>query len=353
MVDGYKIILINIMHQEKIINIAGQRLILRDIQEKHKFDLLLLHQKIFSSTAQEEWFKWKYVLGKGDGVGIWNENHEMIAFCGGVPRRFFKRGEVTNFLQIGDLMVSPEWRGIMARNNPFWYACETFYNTRLGKDKALKIGFGLTHARALRLHVKRGMSWDAGSIEHLQWQVTPKEIFSFRQLMWVIKPLSVTDADFSSTVENAWQSMQATSQHYSLGIRNANYLSWRYIQRPDKNYQLFTLRRTLKCKPAGILVLSQPSSSGEAVQWLDWIGPISDIGHACRAAQHLAARDGISTTGTMTAWASPAVAQLLTATKPQSLGAVAHLGILTASALTREAVPKLRMWLMAGDTEFI
>lgn len=341
------------MTYEKEINIAGQRLFLRDIEKKHRADLLVLHRKIFDSTAQENWFEWKYILGKGDGVGIWNETHEMIAFCGGVPRHFFRNGTAAYFLQIGDLMVSPEWRGILTRNNPFWYACEHFYNTRLGKEHRFQIGFGLTHSRALRLHVKRGMSWDAGGIEHLQWRLNPQKKFSIFKWFGLVQPLNSTDADFESTVNQAWHAMQKSTHSYTIGVRNTDYLSWRFIKRPDKKYQIFSLRQIGSRKLLGIVVLSQPSSPNEAIQWLDWIGPIRYLAHACRAAQFIAANDTVSTSATMTAWASPAVAALLGETNPEFLAPVAQLGILTASELAAEEVPRLRMWLMAGDTEFI
>ena len=152
------------------------------------------------------------------------------------------------------------------------------------------------------------------------------------------------------TVDRAWQAMRRETQGYTIGIRDADYLSWRFNQRPDKAYRLFTLRRIWDLHPLGVIVLSQPSHPGEAVQWIDWVGPARHLAQACLAALRIAAADGAES---MTAWASPAVAGLLTATHPKFLAPAAEICILTPSDLTPEQVPALNLWVMAGDTDFL
>ncbi|MEG3064114.1 MAG: GNAT family N-acetyltransferase [Comamonas sp.] len=330
----------------KKLQIAGQQLELRDMTHSDQGDVLALHHQIFSSALHSDWFEWKYVQGLGDGVGIWNDQQALIAYCGGFPRRVLHQGQAADFLQVGDLMVSPEWRGVLTRKNPFWYACEHFYKSRLGQHHPYKVGFGFTHARAARLHIKQGLSWDGGNVPHLQWQVAQHK--PLPNWLWRVEPLAAKA--LRDTVDRAWQAMRRETQGYTIGIRDADYLSWRFNQRPDKAYRLFTLRRIWDLHPLGVIVLSQPSHPGEAVQWIDWVGPARHLAQACLAALRIAAADGAES---MTAWASPAVAGLLTATHPKFLAPAAEICILTPSDLTPEQVPALNLWVMAGDTDFL
>lgn len=338
------------MYLEKSLQITGQSLILRDMKTSHMEDLLALHRRIFNSDAQQDWFAWKYEHGHGDGVGIWNADQELIAFCGGVPRQFLQQGQAAGFLQIGDLMVSPEWRGIMVRKNPFWYACDHFYRTRLGKGNAFKVGFGFTHSRSHRLHIKQGLSWDGGSVQHLQWQTSPEANHGRLMWLWRTQALAHDAPHLRCILEKAWQAMRQEVGDYTIGVRDAAYCLWRFTQRPDKQYRLFALRRLWDRQPLGVLVMSQPSYPGEAAQWLDWIGPLRHMEQACLAALRIASQDGAAA---MTAWASPAVAQWLEGTQPIILGSVAEIGILTPSDLDPDQASSLNIWLMAGDTDFI
>ncbi len=335
---------------EKSLQIAGDSLILRDMNASHMEDILTLHRRIFSSDVQQDWFAWKYEGGHGDGVGIWDGNQALVAFCGGIPRQFLQQGQTTAFLQIGDLMVSPEWRGIMTRKNPFWYACNHFYQTRLGKGNAFKVGFGFTHSRSHRLHIKQGLSWDGGSVQHLQWQTSQGALPRRQKWFWRTHPLEADATHLHSYLNHAWKAMREEASDYTIGVRDADYCLWRFTQRPDKHYRLFALRRFWDKQPLGVLVMSQQSHADETTQWLDWIGPPRYLEQACLAALRVATQDGAAL---MTAWASPAVAQLLAATQPVLLEPAAEICILRPSDIDSAQLPSQNMWLMAGDTDFI
>lgn len=333
------------MHKD--LQIAGQQLELRDMAHSDMGDVLALHHQVFSSSLQPDWFEWKYVQGQGEGVGIWNDRQQLIAYCGGFPRRVLQQGQATNFLQIGDLMVSPEWRGVFTRKNPFFYACEHLYTTRLGNDRPYKVGFGFAHARSTRLHVKQGLGRDGGAVPFLQWQVAQRK--PLPEWLWRVQPLAPDAPNLRATVDRAWQAMRRETQDYTIGIRDADYLSWRFSQRPDKSYRLFTLRRIWDLQPLGVIVLSQPSQPGEAVQWLDWVGPVRHLAHACLAALRIAAQDGAPT---MNTWASATVTELLASTEPGFLPHIANISI-RAPADMASSAPDLKLWLMAGDTDFL
>ena len=88
---------------EKSLQIAGDSLILRDMNASHMEDILTLHRRIFSSDVQQDWFAWKYEGGHGDSLRIPPGNQlealkgdrracRFVAGSGLVPRGFARHG---------------------------------------------------------------------------------------------------------------------------------------------------------------------------------------------------------------------------------------------------------------------
>jgi hypothetical protein len=88
--------------------------------------------------------------GGGEGVGAWHDGR-LVAHCGGLPRNILHQGILQHDLQIGDVMVAPEWRGILTRHGPFFHVSKKFYDSRLGRKNRFHMGFGFPNARHLRL----------------------------------------------------------------------------------------------------------------------------------------------------------------------------------------------------------
>jgi hypothetical protein len=99
----------------------------------------------------------------------------------------------------------------------------------------------------------------------------------------------------------------------------------------------------------GMAVLS-PITPGQPVHWLDWIGPVEQLGLASALCQAQATRLGATE---MTTWASQAVQDQLTASGVAARHEVAKIGVPTASAVPDESVQALDWWLMSGDTDFL
>jgi hypothetical protein len=335
-------------------------LILRDVTPGDVAAVLTLHTLVFGSDVDALWFDWKYgqALGRGGGqaVGLWH-GAQLIAYCGGLPRPLWRQGQPLSGLQIGDVMVHPQWRGIYARHGPFFQVSRRFYQSRLGmaSEQPFQLGYGFPNERHLRLAVLLGLLRDGGVIEALRWD-TSLPLAQSLPWLWKCRELAPTDRAFDLSVNTAWESMKVASDDLTLGQRDATYVRWRYVDRPNDasvpnkaapRYRFFALRRVFAGSCQGLAVLDLRSNSAH---WLDWIGPTELMVLANRACCQQAARCGASS---LTAWASPAVAQVLKDSDIQSREVCAHLGIPSHSALDPQTLPDLQFWLMGGDTDFL
>ena len=214
-----------------MLEIAGTVFTLRDVGPSDCTAVLGLHRRVFGSTVDAAWFDWKYRHGGGEAVGLWQGN-ELVAHCGGTPRTVLHHGRPARDLQIGDVMVAPEWRGVLRRRGPFYHVSERLYSSRLGPGKNFFAAFGFPNERHLRLAVKMGLSWDGGPVEALSWSGTgalPRLGWS-----WRAETLAVDHPEFDRRVNHAWSAMQQEADQYSMGVRDAAYLRWRFARRPDQ-----------------------------------------------------------------------------------------------------------------------
>ena len=333
----------------ELLEIAGQRFTLRDITPDDQREVLALHQQVFGSSVDVRWFDWKYAAGQGEGVGLWNGDC-LIAFCGGTPREVLYKGIPKRFMQIGDVMVSPEWRGVFGRKSPFFYVSERFYRTRLGDGGDFRAGFGFPNQRHLRLAVKTGLSHDAGEVSGLQWLLdrpAPPALTGWR---WRSALLDPRQHSFDVTVDRCWQRMRTGCTDGLIGVRDAKYVRWRFIERPDRPYRFLALRRPWRSEPEGLAVLALPVAASEALPWLDWVGPKELLYEAWAISMQQAHRDG---SAGLTSWASPAMADLLARTCPTTIGSVAGVGVPTASGVAAAEIGTLNAWWTGGDTDFL
>lgn len=329
------------------VQIAQQTFTLRDLRTDHRSALLQLHREVFGGHADSRWFEWKYVQGGGQGVGLWLRDR-MVAFCGGTPRSVCHKGRWLRDLQIGDVMVLPEWRGVLTRRGPFFHVCESFYRSRLGSQQDFDVAWGFPNLRHLQLAVKMGLSWDAGVMHELVWSTKGVELpWNVQARPWV----AADAAQFDRSIGAFWAAMHqsATASDVALGRRDSDHARWRYLQRPDRRYRWLRVGRAWSLRPMGVAVLAESTADG-ALSWLDWIGPMDALPLASLACRVHAARQGASY---LTAWASDAVCAQLSVTEPARTAVASGLGVPVASDVTENSVSSLNWWFMGGDTDFL
>lgn len=336
---------------------VGERdLTLRAVHAAHGPDILALHRRVFGSNVDENWLEWKYGRpgqgGRCPGVGVW-DGAELVAYCGGVPRRLWMHGLPLDGLQIGDVMVAPEWRGILTRRGPFFYACRHFYDSYIGEKKEFQLGFGFPNFRAMRLPVKLGLAWDGGAIHSLIWNLTTAlRGRSPVSLHWIWKEIHPGASEFETAVDAAWARMRSGSNGMTLGQRDASYLRWRYVDRPvepevNRQYRFFLLHHRWSRRIGGVAVLD---FGGHRAQWLDWVGEPMLMPVAAQACKWEVMQLGILE---MSAWASTLVLETLQESGITARTIAARLGVPCNSMVEEHDLVNMRWWLMGGDTDFL
>ncbi len=312
----------------------------RDIVLEDQADVLALHNRVFGADATPAWFRWKYGNGGAEATGLWDEHGRLVALCGGTPRTLLHEGKTVAAIQLGDVMVAPEVRGLLTRRGPFFQVSRHFYESRIGSGRPYRIGFGFASQRHVRLAVALRLAWNEGTLQSLQWS----DLAGKLPWGWRCTPLEPEHLEQAAT--EAWQLMQEGLTGLSAGCRDADYLRHRFLDRPEYVYQLYRIQRIWSRRTFGILVLR---IQGELAHWLDWIGPPEEIGLAARIAQTRAAAAGART---MTLWASAAVCESLGICSPEE-STVAWVGIPRASTLLEEDGIRRKWWWMGGDTDFL
>ena len=337
--------------------VGGLALNLRDLRPQDATAVVALHRQVFGPGADAPWFAWKYgpstEQGLGQGVGAW-QGDALVACCAGLPRTLWRAGESVRGLQIGDVMVHPDWRGILTRRGAFFHASESFYASRLGAapGRPFQVGFGFPSQRHLRLAALLKLLHDGGSVDALHWPVqqAPELALPWH---WRWRAIDPAHPRFDRVVDAAWHTMRAAAGRWTIGQRDANYLRWRYALRPPvapqapARYRFFELTRAWPFAGSGLAVLDLRAATA---CWLDWVGPLDWMPMASRACRLEAARCGA--TG-LSAWASPPVAQGLAGTGIARRELCAGFGMPLASDLHPDQSTCSGWWMMGGDTDFL
>ncbi|MFA6310840.1 MAG: GNAT family N-acetyltransferase [Sterolibacterium sp.] len=332
-----------------------RRFVIRNIGPDDAVAVLTLFNTVFEQQIPSAWFAWKYGPGRGEAVGMWDEEGHLVAHYAGIPRLLAWQGQTVHGLQIGDVMVTPDMRGIMTRKGPFQQVCSHFFAQRVGADKPYRIAFGFPNHRALKLGTTLGLYRDAGIITQLRWPARRT-----RLPLWLSRSaldgLDAPDAPNTSgrgadqQVQAVWQAMRRDFQDFVLGVRDADYLRWRFIARPDRQYRLLILRWRLTGTPLSIVVMR---FAGDGAELLDVIGPRKAFPAAVSAARDEAARFGATT---LSAWASPAAAAVFRRAaggEMEETPSGAFLALARPEDYSAEETAATRWWWMGGDTDFL
>lgn len=328
------------------IEISAQTFMRRYLNANDMTALLDLHQLVFGQPLDAPWYEWKYSKRPQAGVGLWSPQGDLIAHCGGVPRTVYVYGKSQAALQICDVMVHPNWRGILTRHGPFYSVSHALYQSQIGLQGPYTMGFGFPSARHLRLAQKLGLLNDAGHMWELAWE-KPQATLDW---YWQGQELQEGHPLWRQIIDRSWRHMQQESRFLILGARDTLYVRERYLQHPRYQYHFRALKRPWAKYPDGVAVWRYTDAQCKEILWVDWIGPPSLMTKAQRMMSSHAATLQVNR---LSAWASATISQVLSQ-DCQHLASIASCGIVsTTSAINHHALVSAPWWWMAGDTDFL
>ncbi|MFI3184749.1 MAG: GNAT family N-acetyltransferase [Methylococcaceae bacterium] len=301
-------------------------------------ELLALFQTAFGHEMAPELWRWKY-YGLDTLGALVRRDGQAIAFYGGMPRAIYLFGSPATAVQIGDVMVQPEQRGILTRKGPFFLATTSFAERFVGHGKLFPLAFGFPSERAYRLGARLGLYEQVGEIMRVTWpsmQTRPNLKIRIRAL----------EADQHAVVDQLWDEMAEALRDQVIGVRNWDYVQHRYLNHPTLSYRIFLVSSRWTGNPIGLFVVRILEDSVELV---DLIAPPKRIPILVNSMRRLA---GNLDKALAYAWITAQHAPLLAG----SSGEITPLDIPLPNICWTPGIPASelqdRWWLMGGDTDF-
>jgi len=310
------------------------------IGERHLPQVQSLFREVFGQDLSPALWAWKYGPGKGEALGVWREN-KLVAHYGGLPRDIHLFGQRRKAVQIGDVMVAPTERGVLTRKGPFFLSAATYLEQRIGYDTPHLLGFGFPNERHMRLAERLGLYGEVDRLVEMTWPSVPCR----RSLLTRVRPLRRNEQDWAA-IDRLWTEMAADLAGAIVGVRDAAHILHRYLQHPEKQYQVMLVLNRLSNRPHGLIVLRR---EGERSELMDVVGPLRAIPLLIATARKMAGCSGAKTlfcwiTASHCAWfqAAGGTVQALDIRIPSS--------VWTPGPSIAELQGK--WWLMSGDTDF-
>lgn len=257
---------------------------LRLLEEHHTDEMLMLFERVFGHRMEPEMYCWKYGAGRGSGIGIWREGR-MVGHYGAMKRDILFFGQRWTAVQIGDVMVDSNERGVLTRSGPFFLMAATFVERHVGFGKPFLLGFGFPERRAMKLAELQGLYAKVGCMIELTWLPTTRmpKWLTFQQ---TVEP---RDAWGIGAVNELWRQMAQDLQGAVVGVRDWQFLVHRYFAHPCYRYQVILVGNRFGGRFHAAFVLRREQGECELV---DIVAPLKNIPLAISHARRLAGMGG-------------------------------------------------------------
>ena len=135
--------------------------------------VLDLFENTFHHSMTPATWQWKYGHHSGYQIGVWRDD-QLIAHYGGCGRRILFFGQPQHAVQIADVMVNSNDRGILTKTGPFFLMAATFPERFVGYGKPFLVGFGFPNERAMKVAERHGLYAEVGCMTEFCWPSLPK-----------------------------------------------------------------------------------------------------------------------------------------------------------------------------------
>ncbi|HXD42628.1 MAG TPA: GNAT family N-acetyltransferase [Ramlibacter sp.] len=309
------------------------------IGSEHEAQWFELFEAAYGYRIDARLWRWKYRGAVRPGMGAWRDGR-LVAFYGAMPRATLFLGKPVSTVQIGDVMVRPEERGVMTRSGPFQIAASTFIDRSVGYGRPHLFGFGFPTDKALQVAQKLGLYERVDQMTELAWPAADSwgaRLLRSEQLMPQHRPV----------IESLWQAMAQDFRGSVIGVRDADYIEQRYQMHPTVHYECLLVRKLLTGAAQGLVVLR--SIDQDQVELMDLIGPRSNFAALVEVARRWAWRNGARR---VRAWVTASHVELLAGTAPAAtpMDLMVPANVWSPGPSADEL--RGRWWLMAGDTDF-
>ncbi len=317
------------------------------VSEQESQAVCALFDEVFQpKTMSQAFWAWKYRPGRCLSTAAWRDN-KMVAHFGGIKREILYYGTPKWAVQLADVMVSPKDRSILTRRGALFLIEATFLEKNIGYGAHTWIGYGFPNDLHLKLAQKLGLLGlhDAvgRKIVEIGWSATtgrPSMRSRIRHL------IPTQEARNRAILDQLWQEMQPGLQHAIVGVRNWDYIQYRYQQHPHFQYELLLISGRLTGKPLGVAVIFRDQ---EICQIRDYIGDIKEIPEVVRQVRRMAGNWGMRQ---VKLWISDNFVDVFPPSEMEPV-VTTYVPHNTWSKYLPPEQPEGHWWLMSGDTDFL
>ena len=302
-----------------------------------------LFVRAFGTALLPVRWHWKYAHAPCWGTVV-ERGNTAIGFFGGMPRAFTLQNQSVLGVQIGDTMVDPQQRGVSTRKGPFMLAAASYLEQMHTLYPGAAFAFGFPPERVLALGTRLGVYNQIDSISILIWQsLPPKRHVFFKNGVINAWP----SEHLQQTITRLWTRMRPSWPHMLLPVRDAAWFQYRYLDHPEKKYELLLIALRLTGAPKALVVVQ---THADHLELMDYVGPPQGVALAVRAARMHAASKGLNQ---VQGWFSQSLRPIFNTGEPTvHISGVEVAGWPKPRLLDASDALNNPMWLMSGDTDY-
>lgn len=316
-------------------------------------EIRTLFAQVFGHSMSDALWRWKYDAGRGIATGTRDKQGRLLAHYGGTARALQVNGVAVSAVQLGDVMVAAQARGILSRRGPFATAATAFLQHHIGSPGAYALGFGFPNQRHARLGEKLGLYNALGNVQELSWTCEKTRTSLFFGADSHSTPLDWSDARTDNLLNGLWRALSQDARGFVIPRRDAPWWRHRFANHPEGPYRCWWVHGSWSRRLLGAIALKPGGQPGANWEIMDLLGPTKHW-HAMLCAARLLAQQGAA--DRLTGWFSDAVVNIV---RSRDVGSIAASQVACPHCVTRQRSPEWAdvvttqpWWLTGGDTDF-
>lgn len=304
-----------------------------------------LYRESFGVEFDPALWRWKYELGGGEAVVARAAGGEVACHFGGVPRKVECFGSPSMAMQGCDVMVSGRLRRRSAGSAIFFDTAALFIDREVGNVVRCPLSLGFPGRRLMRATVRLGLYRKTDDFVELVYGDPGGAGPS-----WTAAALDLSDPAHRRELDALWGAMRDDFRDAVVGVRDAEYVQYRYFDHPGAAAGLYDCR--LLRDPAGTARAAVVSRRHDGHRLLmDLIGPLAGMGEAVDQLCRL--RDALPEPAPLKIWISGGWRRRVA--RPHAVESEMDIEI-PCSVRSPGPGPKElygRWWITAGDMDYL
>ena len=200
-----------------------------DVESFDHQEICELFEKSFETAFDHEIWRWKYELGNGKCVVARSEpSGPIVSHYGGAPRQINYFGKMDKAIQVCDVMVLPEVRLQYGKNSLFFKTAATFLEREIGNTVDHLLGFGFPNKKAMNIALRLGLYEKTDDFLEFIFPIADTK----SSVEYKLLDIDSKNLAHQSAVDRLWDSMSPAFENGIIGVRNWEYVKYRYFDHP-------------------------------------------------------------------------------------------------------------------------